>query len=140
MVKEKSLSRRTKELSKKNKRKISLKFASILAIVSIIGFLDIILDSFFELSFQNYMSFLWLVIMGIGFILISKPKRLPNFKTEEPVSDITALVIGILAIIAGILSLPFLNIINPVFLAIKGVISLIAIIFIALETWVIQNN
>lgn len=140
MVKEKFFSKKKKEIPKKKKRKISLKFASILAIVSIIGFLDIIMESFFELSFQNYMSFLWLVIMGVGFILISKPKRLPNFKTEEPVSDITALVIGILAIIAGILSLPFLNVIHPVFLAIKGVISIIAIIFIALETWVIRSN
>ena len=124
---------------KREKRKISIGFASILAIVSIIGFLDITLVSFFEFSFQNYMSFLWLCLMGIGFIIISKPKKLIQKKKEDSVTDITALVVGALAIIAGVLSLPFLAISHPVFLAIKGVIGIIAIIFIALETWIVKN-
>jgi len=137
MVKSKKIK---KEVKKNNpKRRIAIGFASILAIVSIIGFLDIVLDSFFEFSFQNYMSFLWLCLMGVGFIIISKPRKLFQDKKEDSVTDITALVIGSLAIIAGILSLPFLAITHPVFFAIKGVISIIAIIFIALETWVVKN-
>jgi len=124
---------------KKEKRKIAIGFASILAIVSIIGFLDITLTSFFEFSFQSYMSFFWLCLMGVGFIIISKPKRLIRQKKDDSVTDITALVVGVLAIIAGVLSLPFLAISHPVFFAIKGVISIIAIIFIALETWVVKN-
>jgi len=119
-------------------KKLPIKFASILAIVSIIGFLEITLNSFFNFSFQNYIEFLWLTIIGVGFIIISKPKKLTKSK-NEPVTDITALVIGCLAIIAGLLSLPFLNIIHPVFFAIKGVISLIAIIFIILETWFLKK-
>jgi len=124
---------------KKEKRRISIGFASILAIVSIVGFLDITLTSFFEFSFQNYMSFFWLCLMGVGFIIIAKPKSLIQQKKEDSVTDITALVVGTLAIIAGVLSLPFLAISHPVFFAIKGVISIIAIIFIALETWVVKN-
>ena len=136
MVKSKKIK---KEVKKNNpKRRIAIGFASILAIVSIIGFLDIVLDSFFEFSFQNYMSFLWLCLMGVGFIIISKPKNLTQRK-DDSVTNITALVVGSLAIIAGILSLPFLAITHPVFFAIKGVISIIAIIFIALETWVVKN-
>ncbi len=125
-------------MKKKQIKKLPIKFASILAIVSIIGFLEITLNSFFNFSFQTYIEFLWLTIIGIGFIIISKPKKLTKSK-NEPVTDITALVIGSLAIIAGILSLPFLNIIHPTFFAIKGVISLIAIIFIVLETWFLKK-
>jgi len=125
-------------MKKKQTKKLPIKFASILAVVSIIGFLEITLSSFFNISFQSYIEFLWLTIIGLGFIIISKPKKLTKSK-KEPVTDITALVVGCLAIIAGLLSLPFLNIIHPVFFAIKGVISLIAIIFIVLETWFLKK-
>ena len=61
-----------KEVEKK--RKISLRFASILAIVSIIGFFDIMTSSFFNFSIGNYQEVLWLTLLGVGFILESKPK------------------------------------------------------------------
>jgi putative Mn2+ efflux pump MntP len=124
---------------KEKKQRISLRFASILAIVSIIGFCEIILNSFFNLSFQEYISFLWLTLLGIGFILESKPKSLHKRKSNESVTNITSLVVGGMAIIAGILSIPQIGINHPVFFATKGVISLIAIIFIAIETWVVKN-
>ena len=117
---------------------LSIGFGSILAIVSIIGFLNITTTSFFNFTFESYMDFLWLFLIGIGFIIVSKPKKLSKSK-GEPVTDITALVVGGLAIIAGILSLPFLGIEHPVFFAIKGVISVIAIIFIILEAWVLKK-
>jgi len=43
------------------------------------------------------------------------------------------------AIIAGVLSISQINIQHPVFLAIKGGISIIAIIFIIIQTWAIRN-
>lgn len=126
-----------KEVEKK--RKISLRFASILAIVSIIGFFDIMTSSFFNFTIGGYQEVLWLVLLGVGFILEAQPKNLPKNSKDESVTNITSLVIGIMAIIAGILTLPFIGIEHPVFSATKGVISLIAIIFIALETWVMKN-
>ena len=126
---------------KEVKREISFKFASILAIVSIIGFIEIMIFSFLGFSIDTYMDFLWLSIMGVGFILASQPKKLPEKKSDnESVADITALVIGAIAIIAGLLSLPFIGIDHPVFSATKGVISVICIIFIVLETWVMKNK
>ena len=129
---------KNKSNPKKKFSRLSIGFGSVLAIVSIIGFIDITTSSFFNFTFESYLDFLWLVLMGIGFIIVSKPRGLTKSK-GEPVNDITALVVGGLAIIAGILSLPFFGIEHPVFFAIKGVISVIAIIFIILETWVIKK-
>ena len=75
--------------------------------------------------------------------MISKPRELyEGTKTgfdETKVSKLTAFIIGILAIIAGVLSIPQINIQHSVFLAIKGVVSIISIIFIVIQTWIIQN-
>ena len=131
----------TKQL--KQKSRISSHFVYILAIISIVGFLGIIVNSFFEINIDAYVSFLWLIIMGIGFILISKPKDLYEGTKigfdETKVSRLTAFVIGILAIIAGVLSIPQIDIQNNVFLAIKGVVSIISVIFIIIQTWIIHN-
>lgn len=130
--------KKTQKKQSKEKRKLSLKFASILAIVSIVGFLQITTNSLFQFSFEPYSDFLWLTIVGIGFLVMSKPKELTK-KKDEPINEITALVIGVIAVVAGILSLPFLNVVHPLFLSIKGVIAIIAIVFIILETWFIKN-
>ena len=130
-------------VTKKKISRVSSHFVYILAIVSIIGFLGIIVDSILEINIDAYVSFLWLIVMGIGFIMISKPRELyEGTKTgfdETKVSKLTAFIIGILAIIAGVLSIPQINIQHSVFLAIKGVVSIISIIFIVIQTWIIQN-
>jgi uncharacterized membrane protein len=131
--------KRNRKRAKPLKRRISFKFATILAIVSIIGFLEITSNGFFEITFGKYTEVLWLVLLGIGFILESKPKRLKQKGRDDSVTDITALVVGCMAIIAGVLSLPFIEITHPVFFATRGVISIIAIIFIAFETWMAKN-
>ena len=56
--------------------------------------------------------------------------------TPEALGKITMIIVGSLAIIAGILSLPQIDIQNPSFLAVKGIISILAIVFIILQTWV----
>jgi hypothetical protein len=124
-------------MKKGKKPKFVFKFAMALAVVSIIGFLEIMAGSFFGFNFGNYIEFLWLTVLGTGFILQSKPHILMKKRKDETVNSIASLVLGAMAVIAGLLSLPFIGIIHPVFLATKGVISLIAIIFIVLETWVL---
>ncbi len=114
-------------------------FSSILAIVSIVGFSQLILKSFFDYSLDAYSGFLLLTILGVGFIIQARPRKLFEENTGETVNDITSLVIGSLAIISGVLSLPFVEVNNPVVSAIPGIISLIAIIFIILETWIIKK-
>lgn len=123
----------------KKKVAIDFRFAKILAIISIIGFLEILMSSFFNFSFSEYAEFLWLSLIGAGFIIESKPKKIHKERTDDSVSNITSLVIGIIAIIAGILSIPQVGVDHNVFSATKGVISLIAIIFIAIESFIIKK-
>ncbi|NCN52071.1 hypothetical protein GW931_03600 [archaeon] len=133
----------TKKEEPKVKRKVSTKFAGVLALISITGFVEIILKSFFNVSLQQYSSFLWLFIMGFGFIIITKPKNLYK-KTHEAINEntftrLTTFVLGCMAIIVGILSLPQVNIEHPILYATMGVISIISIIFIIIQTWVIKE-
>lgn len=129
--------------SPKQRRKVSTKFTGVLALISIIGFLEIIILSFFEYDLRDYSSFFWLIIMGMGFVIIARPrifyKKVQESFTELSFYRLTTLVIGALAIIAGFLSLPQFELTHPIFLAIKGVISIIAIIFIVVQTWVIRD-
>ncbi|NCN51719.1 hypothetical protein GW931_01790 [archaeon] len=128
---------------KKEKRKVSTKFAGILAIISITGFLEIILTRFFEITITAYSAFLWLLIMGFGFIIVSKPKSLYMASKkkfdETSFSRLTTLVLGVIAIAAAILSLPFVNVNHPILSASMGIISIIAIIFIIVQTWIIRE-
>jgi O-antigen/teichoic acid export membrane protein len=132
----------------KNKRalrrkKVSTKFTSVLAIISIVGFTEILLGSFFKLSISEYSSFLWLLIMGIGLILITNPKvfikRAKNNFNEASFSMLTTFVLGVMAIIGAILSFPLINLDHPILSATLGIISTISIIFIIFQSWVIKE-
>ncbi|PJE81751.1 hypothetical protein COU58_00800 [Candidatus Pacearchaeota archaeon CG10_big_fil_rev_8_21_14_0_10_32_42] len=130
-------------VKKNDKRRVSPKFAGILAVISIVGFSEIVLRNFFEISIQEYSSFLWFMIMGIGFLIISKPRVLYQTSKkhfdEGSFSRLTTFVVGIIAIIAGVLSLPFVDINHPILFASMGIISIISIIFIIVQTWIIRN-
>ncbi|MFH0808343.1 MAG: hypothetical protein V1888_01880 [archaeon] len=122
--------------------KISKAFVNILAILSILGFVTIIAQALFNVDILKYTEALWLTILGLGFIIESSPLQLfhsirDNLE-ERNFTATTTLIIGLLAIIAGILSLPQINIQNSSFLAIKGIMSIIAIIFIIIQTWVLK--
>ena len=64
--------------------------------------------------------------------------HLLTFLTPFLVLNLTTIIIGLIAIIAGIFSFPLIKIINPSFLAIKGIISIIAIAVIIIQTWIID--
>ncbi|MCR4327123.1 MAG: hypothetical protein NUV46_00910 [Nanoarchaeota archaeon] len=127
----------------KEKRKVSTKFAGILALISIVGFIEIILTSFFEISITEYSAFLWLTIMGAGLVLASKPKSLYETSKkkfdEGSFSRLTTFVLGLIAIVSAVLSLPFINITHPILFASMGIISIISIIFIVVQTWFIKH-
>ena len=132
-----------KEVNEKSRRKVSTRFAGVLAIISITGFVEIILTRFFNISISEYSAFLWLMIMGIGFILVSRPKSLyissQRRFDEGSFSRLTTLVLGAIAIVAAILSLPFIDVNHPILSASMGIISIIAIIFIIVQTWIIKE-
>lgn len=134
---------KVKEKGKK-KSKTSKNFVIALSLVSIIGFLSIVLESLFFLNITGYIDTLWLIVLGFGLILETTIKELKSVKikglTPEYLGKITMVVVGSLAIIAGILSLPQINIQNPSFLAVKGIISILAIVFIILQTWIAESE
>lgn len=121
---------------------ISKPFVNVLAILSILGFASIISYTLFNKNITPYIETLWLVILGLGFIIESSPSQLfhsiRHRLGERNFTSTTTLILGTLAVIAGILSLPQINIQTQAFLAIKGIISIIAIIFIIIQTWIIK--
>lgn len=131
-----------KEAEKKSPT--SRNFVIALSVVSIIGFLSIILESLFYVDISSYIDTLWLIALGTGLIFETSFKELKKIKrkglTSEILGKITMLIVGGIAIIAGLLSLPQINIQNASFLAVKGIISILAVIFIVLQTWVTGND
>lgn len=129
---------------KKKRSRASKNFIIALSIVSIIGFLSITTQSLFNFSFENYIESLWLVTLGTALILETSFKELKRIKRQglspDMLGKITMIVVGALAIVAAILSIPQISIINPTFLAIKGIISILAIIFIIIQTWVNEKE
>lgn len=115
-------------------------FLIAMSVVSIIGFLSIISESIFFISIKGYIETLWLITLGVGLIFETSLRELRKIKKKGLDSillgKVTMIVIGSMAIIAGLLSLPQISLNNPSFLAVKGIISIIAIIFIIIETWV----
>jgi hypothetical protein len=123
--------------------KVTKSFINILAILSILGFVGIVSSTLFNRPIETYIESLWFILMGIGFLFESHPIRLLStirikFK-EQNFTALTTLVIGALALIAGILTLPQIAIENPALESIKGVISIIAILFIIVQTWIIKQ-
>lgn len=129
---------------KTSRSRASRNFVIALSVVSIIGFLSIMIESLFYIDVSGYIDTLWLVVLGLGLILETTIKELKSVKRKGLTSDylgkITMVIVGSIAIIAGILSLPQINVQNASFLAVKGIISILAIIFIILQTWVIKRE
>ena len=133
-----------KNIQGKRKSNASRNFVIALSVVSIIGFLSIMTESLFNFNFEDYIESLWLLTLGLGLILetsINEIKRIKkNGLTSEMLGKITMVVVGAIAVIAAILSIPQINVQSPTFLAIKGIISILAIIFIIVQTWVSKQE
>ncbi|MDA3836015.1 MAG: hypothetical protein PF542_00170 [Nanoarchaeota archaeon] len=127
----------------KEKRRVSTKFVGVLAIISIIGFANIISESMANFSISLYFDSIWLFVIGIGFIVVSKPKNLYE-GAKKQISDasfsgLTTSIIGALAITAAVLTLPQINVSHTSLDTIKAMISFISIIFIIFQTWVMEH-
>lgn len=118
------------------------KFVMILAIVSIIGFAGIVSYTLFEFNINDYLEPLWMTVIGIGFIIEAKFDTLKKIRLEglNPTNftHLTTLIIGVIAIFAGIFSIPTIRIEATGFLAVKGILSLVAIVVIIAQTWLVK--
>lgn len=137
--------KRTKEQKiRKDTTNSSRYFIIALSVVSILGFLDIVMDSLFYFSFADYMNTLWLIVLGVGLILETTIEELKSIQKRGLTSDylgkVTMIIVGGIAIIAGILSIPQIDIQNPSFLAVKGIVGILAITLIVLQTWVANEK
>lgn len=121
--------------------KVSSKFVTALAIVSIIGFSSIVSETILGINVSFYAEALLMLIIGAGLMLEAKVKKLGTITKGLNQSNFTYLItaiIGFIAMIAGIFSLPQIRLEYPSFLAIKGIIAIIAIIIIVIQTWIID--
>lgn len=123
-------------------QKNSQKFIIALSIFSILGFLDVLLRSVFGWSLNGYMDFLLMMILGIALFLDSNMNTLKSLNgglTQENFTHLIVAIIAGIAILSGVFSLPQLFIDHHMFLSIKGIVALIAIIVIIVQTWFTKN-
>ena len=116
---------------------VSQHFVIALAIVSIIGFVGIISSTLFDTDISNYVEALWMFVIGIGLVIEARLKKIRSLaKGINPsnITHLTTIIIGLIAIVAGIFSFPGIRIENPGFLAIKGILSIIAVAVILVQT------
>lgn len=122
--------------------KVSESFIVALAIVSIVGFGGIVSSNLFGRDINPYTESLLMIIIGVGLIIESEIKKLKRLKkqglTPTNFTHLTTAVIGIFALLSGVLSFPTINLQNPSFLAMKGIVSVIAIVFIIIQTWIVD--
>jgi hypothetical protein len=127
----------------KEKRNVGTRFAGVLAFISIYGFVEIILEGLINYSILKYSSTVWLGLMGVGFLLAARPINLYEESkrrfTDNLFSRMVTLIIGVIAIVAGMLSLPQINVEHQILGITKSIISIIAIIFISFKTWIAEN-
>ena len=120
-------------------------FMKYLASVSILGFLVVTLDAFFEINLNPWVSGLIFVIIGTGLTLAGSMWAVVRFSdglNSTEIAHILTTVVGILAIIMGILLLPiqFLSNINlPAFDGIRGTIALFCIVLISVEAFFVKR-
>ncbi|MCH7850414.1 MAG: hypothetical protein IH845_02115 [Nanoarchaeota archaeon] len=124
------------------KVKVSKVFVLALSIVSILGFVGIISESLFDFDLDYYVEALLMVIIGLALILEAKIKTLKTL--TEGFNSINfprliTIIIGAVSIIAGIFSIPQIRFDNPAFLAVKGILAIIAIVIIIIQTWIIKE-
>ena len=110
-----------------------------LAVVSIIGFLGIVFETIIGQDITKIVEASWLLIVGLAMLVEVNYQQLSKMEeglTKRRFVNLTTLVLGGLALVAGVLSIPGIRFENPGFLAIKGILSIIAIAVIVIQTWV----
>ncbi len=118
-------------------------FVIALAFVSILGFIGILSESLFETNINVYVESIMILIIGIALIFEVSFKRISTISdsglNQSNFSAVTLLTIAIIAIITGILNFPQIGVSFQGFLAIKGILSILAIVIIVIQTWVIEK-
>ena len=123
------------------KVKISHRFVTALSIVSILGFLGIISQTLFDFDLSGYVEAGLMFVIGFGLVVEAKWDRIKSIRhslNQNNFTHLTTAIIGFIAILSGIFSFPPIRVETAGFLAVKGIISIIAIVVIVIQTWVLD--
>jgi peptidoglycan/LPS O-acetylase OafA/YrhL len=122
-------------------KKLTPTFAYSLATISILGFISIIGNTWFNWTFlDKYTAGLIFLILGGGLIIESQIKRWrymrQNGISNEELTHIVTGIVGLLSVVVGLMELVAVTSIK--FEAIKGLVASIAVVVIAIETWLVK--
>ena len=140
----KSQERQIKHIEKKHKRfQGARSFNYVLSLISVMGFIGIIVESFFYLDIGDYIKFSWMLIMGIGLFVEAKVfsffREIREHGLEgENFHRLITSTVAFLAIVIAILSFPLFGFSSLLFMAIEGTIAIIAALYILMQTWIVR--
>lgn len=123
-------------------RRQRLGFSTFLAVVSIMGFIAVVLNTWTPIDIGVWVDGLIFIIIGIGLAMVGGLFSIREYfrdgLTGEEVSHIITALLGVVAVGVGLVALTPIE--SPVADALRGFVALFAIGFIALETWVVKKK
>ena len=125
----------------------NFRFKDYLAIVSILGFFGIFINSIFLIDISGWIDGLLFIIIGIALSAIGGIQYfIKYFKgglDDTEIMKILTIIVGVTSTLVGIFIFPikFFEPIQtvPIVNGIKTIISLMAIFVIALDTWIAKK-
>ena len=130
-------------LGRSSQRLTAEKFLIAMSLMSIVSLFSMISLSLFNIDSSGYAGALWIIIIGLGLLIESRPGQIQTIKyglTGENLPHLVSLIIGVLAILTGFFSFPFFGLKSPGFLAVKGIFAIIAVIIIVIKTWIVEKT
>lgn len=117
-------------------------FDDSLTLISLFGFLVILLNSFTSINLNMWSTAVIMVLAGGGLMLEGNILTIRNW-TKDGVQKLEipflfSIIFGVFTIVVGILSIPLIGIVSPKLTGLVGFVALFSIIFISLERWVLN--
>ena len=128
-------------MKKSHKQKVTKGFLTTLGIVSILGFVAIVTNTWFNFNWlSDNVESLMFVILGVGLIvegqvLLWKTMAKDGINSNELTHIVTG-VIGLVSVAVGLMSLFGYS--SLVLDGIKGVVASIAVIVIIIQVWLVK--
>lgn len=122
--------------------KSSSKFDNSLAIISIIGFFLIFLNSFFNIDLSQWQTSVLMVVAGAGLMYEGRITTIRQWARNgiqgSEFAYLFTIIFGIFSIVVGILAIPQINIITDQLRGIIGITSAFSMVFIIIQKWVVN--
>jgi len=119
------------------------KFLFFLIMIDLSGFAIAAFYNLAGINLKGYNEFAWTLLFSLGMIIISDVKKIigmgrKGIRTDN-FSSLVTFIIGVLAFVVAILSLPQFNIISPTMSAVKGIVALIAVSYVIIEAFIVKK-